>query len=191
MLLKRLAPFLLAFVLPLLATFAWMGGFNSVEIAPATRGPYTYAYVEHTGDYAKLPDAQHEARQALRQQGIAAGLGIAVLYSNPDVVAKGARHARAGFLVAPGSVVAEPLRLDTLAARPVLVARVQASPRLAPSKAYAALDKYQQARRRGIVMPTVEIYQPSDKPYRMGVLSVEMAELAEPGPAKPVETPAR
>jgi hypothetical protein len=180
-LLKRLAPFLLAFVLPLLIVFVWIGGFNGVDLSQATRGPYTYAYLERSGDYAKLPDIQLEARQALDQQGIKHGLGIVVLYSNPDVVAQGERRARAGYLVAPGSAVAEPLKLDTLAARPVLLARVQASARLAPSKAYSALDSYQQARGRGIVMPTVEIYQPADTPYVMGVLSVEMP-LAEAAP---------
>ena len=53
---KRFLPFLLAFVLPLVAVYAWWGGFNRVLIDVQMRGPYTYAYVEHTGDYAKLAD---------------------------------------------------------------------------------------------------------------------------------------
>jgi len=33
-----------------------VGGFNRALIDVQMRGPYTYAYVEHTGDYAKLAD---------------------------------------------------------------------------------------------------------------------------------------
>ncbi len=176
MLMKRLAPFFFAFVLPLLLIYAWWGGFSPVDIGESTRGPYTYAYLAHTGDYAKLPDKQIEVRNALRDQGIEAGLGITVLYSNPDVVTQEARQARTGYLVAEGTRVAEPLRVDHIAARPVLLARVQAGVLLAPSRAYAALDRYMQARGRGIVMPTVELYEPARNAYGMGVLSVEMTQ---------------
>lgn len=175
MLLKRLAPFLFAFILPLVVIYAWWGGFNPVDIREESAGPYTYAYLEHTGDYAKLPDKQIEARVALERQKITPGLGITVLYSNPDIVAKDSRQGRTGYLVPPGTQVVEPLKVDTIAARPVLRARVQAGVLLAPSRAYAALDKYLQARGRGIAMPTVEIYTPGDSAYRMGVLTVEMA----------------
>lgn len=175
MLLKRIAPFLLAFVLPLILVFAWWGGFNPVDIQEASAGPYTYAYLEHTGDYAKLPDKQVEARNALNAQRITPGLGITVLYSNPDIVAKDARQARTGYIVPPGTQVAEPLRVDTIPARPVLRARVQAGVLLAPSRAYVALDKYLQGRGQGITMPTVEIYTPAESAYHMGVLTVEMA----------------
>jgi hypothetical protein len=174
-LLRRLAPFLLAFVLPLILIYAWWGGFNPVDIRETTGGPYTYAYIEHIGDYAKLPDKQVEARNALNAQKITPGLGVTVLYSNPDIVAKHARQARTGYLVAPGTQAAEPLRVDTIPARPVLRARVKAGVLLAPSRAYAALDGYLQELDRGIAMPTVEIYAPADTAYSMGTLTLEMA----------------
>jgi DNA gyrase inhibitor GyrI len=166
-----------AFVLPLLLVYAWWGGFSPVEVVPGqVRGPYTYAYLEHTGDYAKLPDQQAKVEKALLAANIQPGLAITVLYSNPDVVAIGDRRARTGYLVPDGSVVAEPVRLDTIPARPVLLARVRAAVLLAPSRIYQALDEYQQARGQGIRMPTVEIYQPSASLLSMGTLSVEMPE---------------
>ena len=67
-----------------------------------------------------------------------------------------------------------PLQIDSLPARPVLIAQVRAGPLLAPSRAYPALDRYLQARGSGIQMPTVEIYEPSGTPLRMGLLTVEM-----------------
>jgi hypothetical protein len=172
---RRFIPFLVAFVLPLLLVYAWWGGFNPVDIREAAmRGPYTYAYLEHSGDYSKLPDRQAKVARALGEQGIAAGLAISVLYSNPDLVNVNERRARTGYLVPVGSRVREPLRLDTIPARPVVLVEVRAAVLLAPSRAYQALDRYAQARGLGIRMPTVEIYAPSGSTWRMGTLSVEM-----------------
>lgn len=171
---KKFLPFLLAFVLPLLAIYTWWGGFNPVTIERAVGGPYTYAYLENTGDYSKLPNLVAQVRQELLAAKVAPGQPITVLYSNPDVVDVGERRARTGFLVAPGSRVSLPLMIDTVPARPVLVARIQAGNLLAPGRAYAALDQYLQARGQGIRMPTVEIYQSSDSVLHMGKLTVEM-----------------
>lgn len=175
MLLKRLAPFLLAFVLPLILAYAWWGGFNPVDIREEMRGPYHYAYLDHGGDYAKLPEVQEKALQALRAQKIPYGHAITVLYSNPDVVARSDLRARSGYLLAEGIPVAAPLKVDVIPARKVLRARVQASYVLAPSRAYQALDDHLQSAGRGIVMPTVEIYEHARGSLSMGVLSVEMA----------------
>lgn len=172
--LKPLVPFLLAFVLPLVAIFAWWGGFRSVSIEEDVAGPYTYAYLERKGDYSKLPELAGEVAEELAAQKIQAGLPITVLYSNPDLVDVGDRVGRTGFLLPAGAQVRLPLMQDTIPARPVIIARIQAGSLLAPSKAYAALDRHQQARGRGIAMPTVEIYESSGSPLRMGVLTVEM-----------------
>lgn len=171
---KKFLPFLLAFVLPLLGIYAWWGGFAPVHIGEATRGPYTYAYLEHTGDYAKLTEPQAHVLHDLKQAGIAPGHTITVLYSNPDIVPRAQRRARAGYLVPAGARPPAPLQVDLIPARQVLTASVQAGIMLAPSRAYQALDDYLQARGRGIAMPTVEIYEAADSVWRMGVLTVEM-----------------
>lgn len=174
---KRFVPFLLAFVLPLLVIYAWWGGFSPVEIRHGqVRGPYTYAYVEHVGDYAKLPDQQAKVEKSLLGAGVQPGHSITVLYSNPDVVKRGERRARIGYLVPAGTQVREPLVVDTLPARSVTQVTVRAAVLLAPSRAYQALDEYMQERSGGIRMPTVEIYETADSPFTMGTLHVEMPE---------------
>lgn len=175
MFLKKSLPFLLAFVLPLVLVYAWWGGFNPVDIREDTAGPYTYAYLEQKGDYSKLPDLADQVYTSLKADGIQPGLPITVLYSNPDLVAVNDRLGRTGFLVAPGSQPKPPLAVDAIPLRRVLAARVRAGSLLAPGRAYLALDRYLQARGRGIAMPTVEIYVPSDSPTSMGLLTVEMA----------------
>lgn len=171
---KRYLPFLFAFVLPLVLVYAWWGGFNPVAIRVETRGPYTYAFVEHTGDYAKLVDRLPQVRQALERSGIQPGASFAVLYSHPNQVPRNERRARVGYLVPPDSRVPPPLQLDTLPARRVLVAEVQAALLLAPSRAYQALHETLQAEGRDIRMPTIELYEASGNVWRQGRLSVEV-----------------
>lgn len=170
---KRLLPFLLAFVLPLIAVYAWWGGFNRVEIGVEMRGPYSYAFVEHIGDYAKLADQLPRVRELLERAGIQPGAAFSVLYSHPDVVARSERRARVGYLVASGAVVPAPLQIDTLPARRVLVARVRAAMLLAPSRAYQALHDHLRQEGKTIAMPTVEIYEASGSVFRPGLLTVE------------------
>ncbi len=171
---KKFLPFLLAFVLPVAAVYAWWGGFSPVDIREGMRGPYTYAYLEHSGDYSKLPEVAEEVRGLLKDGKVAYGLPISVLYSNPDLVDVGKRRSRTGFLVAVDARVRAPLQIDSVPPRPVLIAQVRAGNLLAPSRAYPALDRYLQAKGGGIRMPTVEIYEPSGSPFRMGLLTVEM-----------------
>lgn len=171
---KRYLPFLLAFVLPIVLVYAWWGGFSRVDIRTEVRGPHIYAYLEHTGDYTKLPRMLEDVRRQLKEQGIEPGLPITVLFSDPAVVAKAERKSRIGCLVPMGSTVKAPMRVDTIPAREVLVAEVQAGLLLAPSKAYQALGNHLQAQGKTIRMPTVELYAASDKVLKMGVLTVEM-----------------
>lgn len=171
---KRFLPVLLAFILPILLVYAWWGGFNPVDIRTEVRGPYVYAYLEHTGDYAKLPKMLEGVRQQLKGQGITPGLPITVLYSDPAVVAKSERQARIGCLVPAGTVVKAPMQVDSIPARSVLVAEVQAGMLLAPSRAYQALGNHLEPQGKAIRMPTVELYAASDNVMEMGVLTVEM-----------------
>jgi len=171
---KRYLPFLLAFVLPIVLVYAWWGGFNPVDIRSERRGPYTYAYLEQIGDYAKLPKLLEEVRRQLKEQGIEPGLPITVLYSDPATVAKSERRGRIGCLVPAGSTVRAPLQIDTIPTRPVLVAQVQAGMLLAPSRAYQALGNYLERQGKRIAMPTVELYAASDHVLKMGVLTVEV-----------------
>ncbi len=171
---KRYLPFLLAFVLPLVLVYAWWGGFNPVSVRVETRGPYTYAYVEHTGDYAKLADRLPEVRRGLERSGIQPGAAFAVLYSHPDQVPRNERQARIGYLVPAGSPAPQPLKIDTIPARRVLVAEVRAAWLLGPSRAYQALHDALLAEGRAIHMPTVELYEASGSLWRQGRLTVEV-----------------
>ncbi len=173
--LKKWVPFLTAFVLPIIGIYAWWGGFNPVSIDEnQVRGPYSYAYLEQLGDYAKLPDAQATVSKALTDQRITPGLSITVLYSDPGKVAMSERKARTGYLIPQGIKIQAPLKQDTIPRRPVLLVQVQTAIMLAPSRAYQALNGYLKTRSAPLLMPTVEVYQGAGSRWQNGILSVEM-----------------
>lgn len=131
------------------------------------RGPYHYAYLEHSGDYANLPDKQLEALRALQAQGVAHGAAITLMEGDPRTAVKSSLTARTGYLVEAGVNAREPLKLADVPARPVLVVQLRAHPRLAAGKVYAALLKYLGEHNLKLKLPTLEIYQNS-------TLAVEM-----------------
>ncbi len=165
---KQWLYFLAAFVVPLVSIFWWVGGFADAHIEEnKMRGPYHYAYLEHSGDYAKLPERQLQALRELQAQGIAHGAAVTLMQNDPRTTSRDKLAAQTGYLLAPGVSVREPLKVADVPARLVLVAQVRAHPRLAAGKTYAALLKYLDGRGMKLKLPTLEIYQNNQ-------LSVEM-----------------
>ena len=162
--------FLLAFAAPLAGIFWWVGVFASPSIETSlVRGPYHYAYLEHSGDYVKLPDKQLEALQLLQSQGVVHGAAITLMESDPRTAAKSSLTARTGYLVDAGVTVREPLKLADVPARSVLVVQLRAHPRLAAGKVYAALLKYLDEHGMKLKLPTLEIYQNSTLTVEMDI----------------------
>lgn len=172
---KSWLPIIGAFIVPIVAVYAWWGGFNSAVIVEAERGPYVYAYLDHSGDFAKLPKTQNLVRAAMKEQGLGTGMPIDVLLDDPRKVARAKLRAQAGFLVDPNAVIKPPLKRGEIAKRPVWLAKVHAAALLAPGKAYQALYDHLQVQQRDLQMPTVELYDSPPEPWRIGEFSVEMA----------------
>lgn len=165
---KQWLYFLLAFVVPLVSIFWWVGGFAEVKVETnQMRGPYHFAYLEHTGDYTRLPDSQLETLRLLKEQGIEHGAALTLMLDDPRNTSKKKLSALTGYVVADGVKVREPLKLADIPARQVIVAKVRAHPRLAPGKDYAALLKYLNEHGMKFKLPTLELYQDNE-------LSVEM-----------------
>ena len=171
---KTWLPILLAFVFPLLMIYSWWGGFNSVRIEQSERGPYTYAYLEHSGKLSKLPETQHKVWKALNAQGINPGSSFNVLFDDPRQVASSKLRAHTGYLIEPNETPQAPLLRGEIAKRPVLMGRVQAAALLAPGKTYQALYDYRKKQQRDITMPTVELYISPLDVKRVGEFIVEM-----------------
>ena len=160
--------FLGAFAAPLVGIFWWVGGFASAKIETnLVRGPYHYAYLEHSGDYATLPERQLEALRALQAQGIAHGAAITLMQSDPRATPRKNLTAQTGYLVAPDASVREPLKQADVPARQVMIVHLRAHPRLAAGKVYAALLKYLAEHGMKLKVPTLEIYQNNEMTVEM------------------------
>jgi hypothetical protein len=170
---KNWLAFLLAFVLPILITFWWWGGFNHAGIQEVQSEPLHYAYTEYYGDYGNLTGVQQKVFAALRDQHIEPGKSITILYADPRTTRKHDQHARIGYLIPLTAQVKAPIQADTLPARPVLRTEVQASMLLAPGMAYQALHEYLKPMGKDIKMPSVEVYTAGTSISQMGTLTVD------------------
>jgi effector-binding domain-containing protein len=164
---KGWVAFLLFFVVPILVVFWMMGALNPVTVETGSRGPYDYAYIVHSGDYSKIIDKQGEVFHRLEDQGIKAGMPIALLLNDPRSTAKKQLRSEAGYTIDPAAQPKEPLLKGHIPQRQAIVVRVKANPLLAPSKGYKALIAYLDEHHLPFNLPTVEMYHD-------GVLTIEM-----------------
>lgn len=173
MLKKQWPAFLLAFVLPLVAVFWWWGGFSAVSVSETEAGPYRYAYLDYEGPISNMRKTQRQALAAFDAAKVAAGDTINVILTDPRA-ANGKVRAQLGYVLAEDAPLPEGLKEGRIERRPVYSAQVQAAVLLAPSKAYQALADSMEARGLAITMPTVELYRPAGKKYRIGYFTLEM-----------------
>jgi hypothetical protein len=166
---KQWLAFVLAFVVPLVAVFAWWGGFATVSVRDTEAGPYRYAYLDYEGPISNMRKTQRTALKKFDLARVPAGDTITVLFTDPRAD-HGKVRAHVGYVLGESDPVPEGLQAATIARRPVVQATVHAAVLLGPSKAYEALDE----RGLAITMPTVERYRPAGQANRIGTFSLEM-----------------
>lgn len=157
-----------AFVVPIGFALWWWGTFADAEIEIVERGPYRYAYHVYTGDYSKIPRWKSEVMQELKTRNVTPGIPVTALLDDPRTTAVRERRVEIGYLVPENARVGEPLRVALIPRRRVVLVRVEASPLMAPGKAYAALIEYVQANGLAFRLPTFEL-------YHNGIFELEMA----------------
>ena len=165
--------FLLAFVLPLLAVFAWWGGFASVQVSEAEAGPYRYAYLDYAGDISDMRKTQRAVLRKFEAAGVTPGDTVNVILTDPRE-ARGKVKAQLGYLLDETATLPDGLLEGRIERRPVIRAQVQAAVLLAPSKAYQALSDTLEQHGQTIAMPTVELYRPAGQANRIGTFTLEM-----------------
>ncbi len=171
---KNWLAFVLAFVLPILLTFWWWGGFNHAKVQEVQSEPLHYAYTEYYGDYGNLSGIQQKVYAALINQKIEPGKPITILYADPRTTKKHDQHARVGYLIAASAQAKQPILTEDLPSTRVLRAEVQASLLLAPGMAYQSLHDYLKPMNKDIQMPSVEIYTAGNSINQMGILTVDI-----------------
>lgn len=171
---KQWLSFLLAFVLPLTGVYWWWGGFNAAEVGEGESGPYLFAYMDHQGDFGKLPKTQSKVFAMLKEVGIDPGETMTMLLNDPRTTLKPDQRAKTGYRVPENAKLPAGLSVEIIPRKKVLYARVHAGVMLASGKAYQALHDHLQSHGRSISMPTLEIYRPSGTPSKVGEMIVEI-----------------
>ena len=83
--------FLTIFFVILLAVMFFMfylGFFSKVSVTEKKMGPYTYAYVQHSGAYSEVGAPMDELYNKMKEAGFNSTDGIGIYYDDPQKTAK-------------------------------------------------------------------------------------------------------
>ena len=139
---------------------AWgLGAFSTVELAQEELGPYRIVCLDHTGPYHKISDLIREVRELLKGSEDRVGMACALYYDNPEEVEAENLRSKGGFVLEGDVEVKEPLRIERVPRRTVLVARVEAHPSIAALKVYPRMAEWMSANRMAAAGPALELYQ--------------------------------
>lgn len=127
-----------------------------------------YAYLVSTGDYSKVEERQHEVRDLLKQQSIAAGQALTLIEHDPRTTPATQRKALAGVVIAGDAHPRPPLSEGTLPEREALVVSARGHPFFVYGKAYGALLDYLKQQGLALHLPIAET-------TRENTLTIEMA----------------
>ena len=131
------------------------------------RSAVHYAYLISTGDYSKVEEHQHEVRDLLKQQAIAAGQALTLIESDPRTTPATQRKAQAGVLIFGDVHPKPPLLEGTLPDRVALVVSARGHPFFVYGKAYGALLDYLKQHGMALKLPVAET-------TRENTLTIEM-----------------
>ena len=96
---RKIITIILFIILIIVAFLAYMGLFNNVTIIEKEIGPYTFAYEDFTGDYAKTGPVFDEVYDKLIHNKIKNTNGLGIYYDNPEIILKENLKSRIGSIV--------------------------------------------------------------------------------------------
>ena len=89
---------LISFIAIILILF-YIGLFSEVVIEEMTMGPYSYAYVSHTGPYKDVLTPMEDLKLKLREAGFTPTRGFGVYYDDPQKIAANDLESDVGALI--------------------------------------------------------------------------------------------
>lgn len=152
--------------------FAWLGGFEKVEVTEAERGPFAIVYQEHLGEYAGVGKIIPEVKKVLEERGVATERFFGIYFDDPRLVKKKDLRSRAGSVIAlsnlskPGTLPA-PFKQMILEKKVYAVVefpfKSQASMLMGLTRVYPALEAH--SKKKGY--PRAEVMEIYDNPEKM------------------------
>jgi len=131
------------FIILLIA--AWnMGAFAPVEVTSAERGPYYFVSLHHKGSYSQIVEKIQTVENMLKEKNIPFIRTAGIFYDNPAYIKPEDLRSNGGCIVSDSVKVDTPFVFMTIPKRQVAIAKIEASPAIAPFKTYPALFDWMQ-----------------------------------------------
>lgn len=77
----------------------YMGFFSKVSITEKKMGPYTYAYIQHTGPYSEVGVPMLELYNKMKEAGFNSTDGIGIYYDDPKKTSKEELRSDVGSII--------------------------------------------------------------------------------------------
>jgi len=129
----------------------YMGFFSKVSITEKKMGPYTYAYVQHTGSYSGVGAPMMELYNKMKEAGFNSVDGIGIYYGDPKKTPKEELKSDVGSIISSEDIEKIEANKDkfnfaTLEEKVYLVAEFPIKNKLSymvgPMKVYPAFNKF-------------------------------------------------
>lgn len=148
--LKNIWIFLGLFVLLGLANIWYVGGFSKIEVKEQNMWPYTIAYTQFTGAYAKVWPSMTMVYDVLSGAGVTSSTGIGIYYDDPALVSWTELRSDVGAVIDLRDITKlnkkSAIKLTTLSEKPSIVVEFplknNVSYMIGPMKVYPAIAKY-------------------------------------------------
>lgn len=159
-------------LLAVVISMFYMGFFSKVSVSEKKMGPYTYAYVQHTGSYSGVGALMADLYNKMKEAGFNSVDGIGIYYGDPKTTAKEELKSDVGSIISSEDIEKIEANKDkfnfaTLEEKVYLVAEFPIKNKLSymvgPMKIYPVFNKFFAS--QGIVAPSkgIEYYDMLNK----------------------------
>lgn len=157
-------------IIILLGVAWYLGWFSKTTIEEQQKGPYTIAYIEHTGAYSKVGPAMDTIYKTIQGEGIQTTQGIGIYYNDPATVKTEELKSDIGVIIDQQdfqklNLNADAYNVKNITAKEYIVSTFALKNELSYSvgmmKIYPAITKYMEEKGYSQDVERIEIYDMS------------------------------
>ncbi len=151
------------------AVMFYLGSFTDAKVQKAIAPSYKIAYLMHIGPYSDIKPALEQVAEKLTKAGIKTETACALLLDDSNVP-ENKRRAKVGYLVNQNTYVPDPLEVEELPQREILLATFDGGALMGSYKSYEAMREWAKYNGYTLSLPALEIYHPNGiKEYQLSI----------------------
>jgi hypothetical protein len=150
----------------------YMGFFSKVSVTEKKMGPYTYAYIQHTGPYSEVGAPMLELYNTMKEAGFNSTDGIGIYYDDPKKTPKEELRSDVGSIISDEDfdkieINKDTINFATIEEKIYLTAEFPIKNKLSymfgPMKIYPAFTKFLEGQGRAVSSKGIEYYDMVNK----------------------------